>query len=775
MSIITDISDSSFDQESQESSLSTTSLPDPHTLIKHLNTLCETSDLTFQEFCSKTFNFLSEEIPVLKTRIETFKTERINQRFLEKWKGVSWNEIKAACKQGKISEEEMNACHAFRIRAKNEIEKLIELTLAHFQYSPIHWQMVGTPGWASDIDNSALSHQLNGELSVTLGKLLFDALWFHSFGELSGVQVDLETYTAHAGERETFLQLQTEEGKKRYAGIAFLGAHVALIRSMDQKQWQAYRKDFLESHQTQFGIETANIYASLMDDVEAFHNESEKEVLREAYLRKRSAELSSLSPLEAKQCAENDFKTKSLEELKQFMGQVDLSHRDCKLARYNFKMAKLFRIGCQIDYFDKQIDLIEEKLAKHHHSRSYHPNYSSKADEEIVTNLILEIDLCHTEIARLSILRETMQDEGYITQGAYLNVCKHQGSQIDTRTKETISKEMSKVGYSLLRPYRQRTSKTHELLESVLENGAGHFHKMHHYAHDPIAALIESAKYSKRVIDAALPLISHSKSSSQAQQLLTPKVNTPSTLLLSLKRKTLADDMLKTLVIRGLENQNEKIKELLAFMNSKKEQAPLSEIKNFFYACLHEYFSKNQTASTVFDVSLRGYFDKEFEKFGNDWDELCAHLAKCFPICSDVKKVAAVIESKIQLVQKNMGIDYQLISSTDRYKLMLQQLGMQTPLVALNPGNLEPIEPLLGAVLAAFSNYQRHNFYEALNQILETQKEEIMHSLGITNIEEATSFTKAMNESMQSLLIEIHTLALSQFNHPIAAKVVLQV
>ena len=65
------------------------------------------------------------------------------------------------------------------------------------------WLAIGTPGYASDIDDVVHTNPPD-EYANALAKSLFDTLWYVSFNGTSGRQIDLETYTSQIGNRETF-------------------------------------------------------------------------------------------------------------------------------------------------------------------------------------------------------------------------------------------------------------------------------------------------------------------------------------------------------------------------------------------------------------------------------------------------------------------------------------------------------------------------------------------------------------------------------------------
>jgi hypothetical protein len=510
-----------------------------------------------------------------------------------------------------------------------------------------------------------------------------------------------------------------------------------------------------------FDESVAFVYAHLMDQVERFYESSEKQLLREVFVPLRMKLYANLTPASARMQAETDFETLSLEEIQKMMEEVDISERDLKIARYNIKMGQLFNIGCQISKCDQELLSLEAQLLTHQ-------------GEEARQHVYRRMDALHISIARLSIVRESLQDEGYITQGAYLNVCKHTGSQSDMRARETISRQMSMFGNALLKIPDHRASMTHELVESVIENGAGYFHKMHQYAHDPLAALTESAKYTKRVTDAAQPLLPRRRQPSSAQIFLISEKRNPGALLLSLKRKTVATNVIEQLFAVALRKQNDSIQSLYSFMESQQSKAPPVQVKRFFYRSLYEFFTQGKKPDPSAVASFKAFLKDEFGPVEDNWDALTAKMKKIFPICDDIETTAETIDSRMQKLQKKMGTNYTIVSSTDRYRFALQNLGMKKPVIVLDPIRYEPIDPFMGSIVAAATSYQRHGFHESAQEMLTVQKGIILRSLGLEAPEELQQFSEEMNTSMRRFLIEMHAHALSEFRYPVAVELSLE-
>jgi len=449
----------------------------------------ETPPISFQHKSQEVVNQLITQIPELSEKIKAFM-EKHDDFIKELQNGMTWNQIKSDYHEKRIDFNKIKNWEVFRQEAKKFMEEdVVKTVLHHFGLPEVEWQAIGTPGYNSDIDNTAKLKQSKknevgyNELSCTLAKVLFDMGWCGLFGDLSGIQIDLETYISHGGERVTYskianstMDVQNVNPKMVYSQTALFGVFVQLYRGMNTEEWGKWKTQLLEKlKQNEATKEDAVTIEKIFSQVEAFEENTLNAVGKQAFMEEALAK----SVLYGTKELEEQWDRLSPKEKEKYM---DRERAEYKRALFSYKTAKLMEIGKQMWEMDNLIGNLNEQAIR------------GMIPREILQSTLETLEL---KLALLDLLRECFLDEGYISQGAYMDICKRASGQSAARDWEKLMSELKRFGHAK-RQTGKELSMDHERFESILENAGMWFHKFHHYQ-DTKKGLIEASKYEERV------------------------------------------------------------------------------------------------------------------------------------------------------------------------------------------------------------------------------------------------------------------------------------
>lgn len=460
---------------------------------------------TWEEISSTLFHTL-ESTYSISEELESFCEE--NKRFVEQLHaGTTWIELKKKEKEGFISRKELEDWDAFRQRAKGAIEIAVSQVMRNMGFStPVIWKAIGTNDPNSDIDNVAreatFDEQENlvvsdkkDEKAVTTAKIIFDALWRHVFGGLSGDQVDLETYQTQGGERDIYEKLLSiaPDFLPQYAEVGFLATHTQIYRYFSQEEWETYTQTVLDTLSKD--KKTRKSLQKTFQRIASFVQNTDTDIRTEVLVCREAERLSeSLSlPIQKvfRQAQEYVAGLRNLD-----LSIVDPESTEYKEASFSYKISRVFKIGERMASIDEKLKLAEEKLS-HTKTAILRKRIQHKIGELLV------------EQALNGYIRECFFPEGYLAPGSYNSVCKRGGGQAEAREKERVLRDVrnqsQEVSIPITAPRLGDPSRTYELFESILENVGMYKHKLQAYD-CPEEQAFKASKYSERITDACLQM-----------------------------------------------------------------------------------------------------------------------------------------------------------------------------------------------------------------------------------------------------------------------------
>lgn len=615
------------------------------------------SQPNFPNLSEKTLELVQSKYPALTEKIVAFQS-RHNDKCSALKGGLSWSVIKKNYADGLISDQEMEQWEKFRQEAKNLIEEMVNQIVRDTGRPEPKWVAIGTPGYASDIDNVIYSEPKD-EYGIALGKALFDTLWLAIFKGTSGRQIDLETYTSQIGNRETLTKLESEDQKAQYAAIGFMGAHIQNYRCLNAEQKEKYQKKFLDLVEKQLGAPKREVYAKLFKDVEDFENHIQSEICKKGNLDEK---------------------------------KVDVNSETYKLAKFAYKTPKILQISKRIQECENKIDALRKR-----------------------GNNTKEIEKLEVEIAEYGLMREAFMDEGYVSQGAYLDICKRGGGQAEARQWEAVSHQLHHgTGMGITSaPAQSSVSSPQDLVESIQENAALAVLKYEAYE-DHTQGIIETSKYSDRITTAAGALLK--QVTSQEDKVVLEgviakcSVLTEDLLLLKRQKQIPLDAFERYLriglntVVRGNETV---LKEMGAPSTSLFKRLRQTTLERF-KGQLKEVLNKTQQGRNENEIDA--FVENLFSEVPpgsdwNDWNELNKYLRLTFRVFNveNAVKEASTILRPLKAVEE----DYKGTDVNQRRELLVSRLAakgfipISVKVSAGGSGRVEALFSKLNPVLAA--------------------------------------------------------------------------
>lgn len=437
---------------------------------------------------AKTYNEVSNNIwatltanstPVSpnKTNIQAKKEafqEKYKDAIAELKKGGGWvNRKKEMEKAGKGVELQTNeyikvnnpppekvSLQKFRETCKDFIIELTNEAAKEMGLPTCKGIIFGTPGYNSDIDlvivpppNMSVEHQV-------LFKNVADACWAHIFGDLSGIQGDLEIYTESPGlvlaTEKRMMELQdrmealgatkdtAEAGMRGFAYTELCMSVYELRRSFgtDNAGWEEESKRLLDTFNTPPELNKA--YARAIGEINALHGQVSNDIMK----------LAGPNP----------------------------SAEDLKRAGMLYKSNRMMVLAKDIDKVKKSISDLNKSIED-----------SPQKDKSAKLKDLQQLMHLENDLAKKFGLLYSMYDEAYLTQSAYIRTCEAIGGQ---KHKLEMEKGI---------PSNREKATEFQQLWGTREDGAKFNAKKEHYMKpgtpllDLEHAAIDSAKYAMRI------------------------------------------------------------------------------------------------------------------------------------------------------------------------------------------------------------------------------------------------------------------------------------
>ena len=405
----------------------------------------------------------------------------------------------------------------FRKEAVNHVINVCMAAVKAMGYdSPGKHSATGTPGWKSDIDTVYQPPPGMPEETQNMEKLIFDMVFIHEFKGSSGQLFDTESYIQHAGIAfDTEKGLETPEGKAGFGRLELNAASLQMMRQCggpdkkpdkddptNKNAWDKFKETQLEAAKGNKALQVS--LSESFQDVEGMERDFQDGINIElikhsgkqvpATRKERTtlaAEILAENPVEAPQLKQN--------------------------ATMAFKTKALMRLGKEMDACKKNIDSLDQRIAKSSQSSMLRgvlnavrgtslPSMNKQKEEAIL------------RLGTLALIRESFFDEGYVTQGSFLKVCFLAEGQMHLRQVEAVHQRIRSSSNEELHsqiagvPVERRASNSQQNAATLLENMAmykGHFEKnlTGKTDEDYQTAAIETSKYSERALGAALELL----------------------------------------------------------------------------------------------------------------------------------------------------------------------------------------------------------------------------------------------------------------------------
>lgn len=555
-------------------------------------------------------NEIKRQFPGALVDLEAFLAN--NQAFVGVLKsGTSWIELKE-----KLTDEEMLKWDAFRHKAKDLIEESVGKVASELGFPELKWAALGTPGWRSDIDNIVMTKNPNtrDEVAHAFGKVLFDTLWYATFDGMSGVQVDLETYTSQIGNREIYSKLKTKQAKEHYATIGMMGVHIQIYRCLGKERWNTYKEMMYKKLESELGEGVKERFVRIFEEVESF----EKMV--------------------------ND-------------GISERNTGNDKLAKFAYKTSKILLISEAIDTCEKGIAKLQNELGK-----------IPVQQTAIRESLMQSIEFLEVDIALYGLMRESFMDEGYISAGAFLHICKRGGGQAEARRWEKITREMhvEGIGAQVIQRSSQGSS-PEELVESCLENMGMAVQKC------VSSGTLKAAKYAERQAEAALKLVHGTKNSGLKVKLQQNKSRADE-LLVAMRKKEISPENFEGFLEDALDITMVCHENLHEGMETPWEGRGRDAFMQQLKSCLAlSDFGRDELEIDDFIKEIFGSLD-----LNSSWDEMFAVLKETFPLF-DVKDAVAKSMKMLKEVK-----DLAAVLNVQKKDLLISKMASQgfiTPLL----------------------------------------------------------------------------------------------
>ena len=385
---------------------------------------------------------------------------------------------------------------------------------------PGSFSATGTPGWNSDIDTVYFAPtDMPEEMQVAV-KALFDMIFQDKLGASSGTLLDTESYLNHAGAAlDTEKMMVTTEGQRGFARVELNASSLQMLRQCGGagKKWDDFKKAQLQGAVPE---EYKRALTEAFRDVEQLEKDVQsgagKQAVKEQMLEEmvKNGEIGSTP--EDLQAAEQ-----AISKQVDAMPQKEIETRAKKIAQTNpegmktammsYKAKGLLEVSKMMDKSKATISGLQKKMGELEKQRSYFPRQAQGAWQQAYQKVEEE----QLKLANLFLLRTSFFDEGYNTQGAFIQVCFKEGGQIHQRQFENYQKQLvgKTVPQLLAQDKRFELGAAQKLKSTPLQDSTSaaenyamyvghHAHKVHGSSQlaDHQAATVATSKYSERTL-----------------------------------------------------------------------------------------------------------------------------------------------------------------------------------------------------------------------------------------------------------------------------------